>query len=462
VEEFRILKGILRPIYPADQDKRRIYSTILKLFLPATVEFGLLQLVNIFDQIQVGGLGETATAAVGLCGQLRTIANALFIAVNIGLTALTARAMGEKRPEKFPALLQHGFGIILTISLFVSLLGFWAAEPVLRFMNAPNPETLALGTAYLKISAVGLVPLALTTAMTAMLRGVGNTRAPMVYNSVANAVNVFLNWVLIHGRLGYPQLGVNGAALATVIGQAVAFFCAGLVCFRPKNILGMSFGALGKRLRVETARDILRIGLPSMLETVLGRTGTLLFTRTVATLGTTLYATHAICINIQLLTGMAGQALAGTSTTLSGQSLGGKRQDLAVLYSVCTARLGLLISVALAALYIFLGPWMIHLYNADPAIVAAGTVPLRIVALMQPFAALQYVFAGSLRGAGDTKSVAGCYLFTQLICRPTFSYFAVRVFSLGLNGAWWSLVCAESLCAILLCRKFGAGAWLRH
>ena len=166
-----------------------------------------------------------------------------------------------------------------------------------------EPAAVPDATVYLRIQMVGFIPFALTSTITATLRGVGNSRTAMVYNLVANVVNVIANYLLIHGHFGFPRLEVAGASLATIIGQGVAFLMAVYVVLKGENYLHL-------RLRDGFApvaadiKSIFNIGLPAMVEQLLMRAGVVVFIRTVASLGTIAFATHNIAMNIQALSFM--------------------------------------------------------------------------------------------------------------------------------------------------------------
>ncbi len=455
------IRSFFYPEYPNGLNRDLVYKRIIKLFIPAAVEYALLQVTTMFDQIQVGGVGKEALAAVGLASQISGLLITLFIAINIGLTANIAKTVGAGYIDKISDYVRNGLFLSLCFALPVSFLGFIFAKPLLIIFNAPDPITLRYGTEYIKVLMIGFIPLALTTSFTASLRGVGNTRLPMIYNLTSNILNIILNWVLIGGKLGMPALGVLGAGIATVCGHFAGFFLACLFCFKKNNLLKLKFSALFGKLDILYLKQLLNIGFPAMLERSISKLGIAVFTAIVASLGTSLYATHVICLNIQLLTGMSGQAFSVVSTTLAGQSIGSKRTDLAVLYTNCTAKLSLIIAIVLMGIYFFGGPSLISLYNSDRAIIEYGAIPLKIVAMMQPFAAFQYVLAGAMRGAGDTKSVALCYTFAQLVCRPLFAFLAINYLGLGLNGAWLSLAISESLCAVLLMSRYNSGKWAK-
>ena len=223
--------------------------------------------------------------------------------------------------------------------------------------------------------------------------------------------------------------------------------------------MGMSISRKVWRFDGRTASDTMRIGFPAMMEQIFRRLGISAYTAVVSSLGTNLYATHVICINIQQLTGMNGQSSAVASTTLAGQSLGAKRADLSVLYTTCCVKMCLVVSFALMIVYTFFGYFLIGLYSSVPEIVATGIILLRIISVMQPFTAFQYVYSGALRGMGDTKHVALCSMTAQMIGRPALSFIAVRLLGLGIFGAWYAHCLSEIVYAILLMARFRSGKW---
>lgn len=209
-----------------------LYKDILHIAWPALMELALTQLVSMADMMMVGGLGHWAISAVGLTTQPKFLLMTIFMALNVGATALVARYRGAGDSEKANAILRQAFIMTFIVSFVSSVLGFIFARPMVAFMGAETEQTLIEGTVYLKIQMAGLTVVGLTSTITACLRGVGDSKTAMIYNLTANIVNVFFNWLLINGNMGFPALGVAGASIATVIGQTVAFIMAMVVIIR--------------------------------------------------------------------------------------------------------------------------------------------------------------------------------------------------------------------------------------
>jgi putative MATE family efflux protein len=350
----------------------------------------------------------------------------------------------------------------LLLSLILSVLcgaaGYIYADRLIAFMGAADAETLAGGTVYLRIQMLTLPIFAVTSTITAALRGVGHTRVAMAYNITANVVNVIFNYLLINGHYGFPRLEVAGASLATSIGQVAAFIMAFTVILRGRHYLHLRFRD-GFRLQWQHLYNIFNIGIPSMIEQLAMRAGAIIYVRTVASLGTLAYATHQIGMNIQALSFMTGQAFAVSATSLVGQSLGKKRSDMAQSYSNHTRRLGLIISVILGIVFFFFGRQIVSLYTDEPEIIAQGARILKMVALVQPAQSSQFILAGALRGAGDTRATAVVTLLTVLLVRPSLAILAINGLGWGLDGAWVALLIDQLLRSGLILLRYRSGRW---
>lgn len=452
--------SVFHPALPDGYSKKTIYRTLARLIVPAGLEYLLLQFVNVFDQIQVGVIGTYAINGVGMVNQIKMIFMTSFAAISVGITALSARAKGQGAGERVRETLRHGLFLTVTVSAAVSVFALLFSERLLRLVGAPDERSFAQGLIYFRICIISFVPSAITTAVTAVLRGLGDAKTPLYYNAAANGVNVFLNWVLINGKLGFPPLGIAGAAIATVIGLMVSFALSCRVFLTGRYGLKLPLRKMFRRPQKGYVSDILRIGLPSMAEQLIMRIGLAMFTRIVSSLNPDVYATHTICVNIQQLTFVNGMAFSVAATTVSGQSLGAKRKDLAAAYSAYCARLCCVFSLLLTVVYAFFGRNLIWLYNKDLAVISAGVVPLRLMAAMQPLSALQYVLSGTIRGAGDTKYVAAATIITTFMVRPLVAYCLVMRFNIGLNGAWIAMVTDQSICSLLIWSRYRTGKWL--
>ena len=458
--DLKVTKAI-----PEGIQRKELYKDIVRIAWPSFVELLLTQLASMVDLMMVGSMGGTANpeigvnalSAVGLTTQPKFLLMGAFIAMNTGITALVARNKGIGNKEKANTIVRQGLMLTFCITLIMSILGTVFARPMIVFMGGQEEIVIKWATQYLQIQMIGFMTMALTSTITAALRAVGDSRTCMIYNLIANGVNVIFNWLLIYGHLGFPELGVAGASLATVLGQFVAFVIALTVLIRGNGFLKLEF-KLGFKPNREDLGNIVNIGLPAMVEQLLMRAGMVIFAKTVASLGTTPFATHQVCMNIQALSFMTGQAFAVSATTLMGQSLGKRRYDMAQAYCSRTRKVGYYFSLILAAVFVFFGRGIVSLYNSDPAIIEMGGRIMFFVAFLQPFQSSQFIIAGGLRGAGDTKVTAFITFITVLLVRPGIAILLVHL-GFGLYGAWLALACDQLLRSALVLSRYNSGKW---
>jgi len=208
-----------------------------------------------------------------------------------------------------------------------------------------------------------------------------------------------------------------------------------------------------------TLKQIVAIGAPAMLEQLLMRAGVIIYVRTIAGLGTVAYAVHQVCMNIQAMSFMNGQGFAVSATSLTGQSLGKNRPDMAHAYVHRTRRLGMSVSILLGIIFIFWGGKIVSLYNDDPAIVSQGARIMMFVGFTQPLQSSQFILAGSLRGAGDTRATAIITFITVLLIRPFLAMYLINAWNMGLDGAWFAFIVDQTIRSALVLIRYNSGKW---
>ena len=430
---------------------------VIRIAWPTCVELVLTQLASMVDMIMVGKLGDWAITSVGLATQPRFLMMSLFTAMNVGATAMVARYRGMGQRDRACKVLQHAMVLSVILSAVCAAAGFFLAEPLIALMGAQDAQTLAGGTVYLQIQMTGLVCMSMTATVTAVLRGVGNARTAMIYNTAANLLNVGLNYLLIYGNCGFPRLEVAGASLATVLGQAAALVMALFSIAWKRRYLYFRWKGL-LQVDQEALNGILQVGLPSLLEQLIMRAGLMLYSIVVASLGKTDFAVHQIGLNLWSFSFVYGQSLSVAATTLVGQSLGRRRTDMAQAYGWAARRVGFCMSLVLAAIFILLNEQLVALYNSDPYIVDTGSGIIIIVAVLLPLMASQFIISGALRGAGDTRSIAVYTLLTVLIIRPAVAALLIWR-GMGLWGAWIAMGADQLVRSTLVLVRYRSGKW---
>lgn len=449
---------------PDGVDKGMMRSDILTIALPSLVELVLTSLTSMADQIMVGRLpgqlGVQALSAVGLCMNPKFILMTALMAINTGTTAVVARYRGMGNQEKANQTFKQSLIFNIFLSAIMMVIGVVFARELIGLIagNGISETTVEYAVTYFRIQMYGFIPLMMTNTVTSTLRAIGDSKMPMVYNTIANVVNLFFNYGLIYGKMGMPEMDVAGASLATVIGQCVAFVIAMYIMFSKKRYVYLDLKEkTGYNKTIMS--NVLGIGLPSMLEQLCLRIGIIIYSRIVASLGDIAYATHMVCMNIQSLTFMSGMAFQNSATTLMGQSLGRRRLDMADNYTRMTRNISFWISCVIGVILALFGGQIVNIYNSTPEIVEMGGKLLAIVAITQPFQSSQFVTTGALRGAGDTKYPAVVIFICTLIVRSVLGYIFVVQLDMGLIGAWFAIVVDQLLKTAMIFARYNTGKW---
>lgn len=440
-------------------DNAALLRRAFRVAWPSTLESFLVALVSVVDTIMVSSLGAPAIAAIGLTNQPKFICLALFLSMNVAVSAIVARRKGEGNREGANRVLRQAILLTVLFAAVVTAAALLLAEPVLRFAGT-NEDTHALATGYFRIIVGCQIFNVLNMVINAAQRGVGNTKIAMRTNITSNLVNIVCNYLLIGGHFGFPALGVNGAAIATVIGTVVACGMALRSVTHPDSFLYLFYGSEKRGFDAGTLRSIANIGSSTLAEQLFLRFGFLMYTMVVARLGTIAFAAHQIGMNIITISFAFGDGLSVASVSLAGQSLGEQRPDLAKIYGGFCQRLGFLCSALLAVFYTTLGREVFRLFSGDPEILDYGSVIMRFLAVIVFLQVAQVIYSGCLRGGGDTKYVALVSLISVACIRPFSGWLFVYPLNLGLVGAWMGLLLDQFIRLMLTRWRFRSDKWL--
>lgn len=436
---------------------KEIYKTAINIAWPSALEAVLVQLISSVDLIMVGGLGPIAIAAVGITNQPKFILLALILSLNIGVTAVIARRRGEEDQDGANRTLRQSILICGILAFLLFLIGFCYARPLLIFAGAQS-DVIDSSVVYLRIICIGNFFTSMSLTINAAQRGVGNTKISMRTNVAANIVNLVFNYLLIEGHFGFPALGVKGAALATLLGNFVAFVMSVKSVTFTHGFLYITRKESWK-LDKNTVFSIFSISNSALVEQIFMRVGFFMTTKLIASLGTVAFATHQICMNILNISFAFGDGLGIASSALIGQSLGAERPDMAIIYGKTLQRISASVGVLFIFIFYFGRSFFVSLFSADPEIIAMGAQILIIVALTSPIQTSQVVITGCLRGAGDTKFVAVTSFLSIGLVRPGATWLFCYPLGMGVLGAWFAFGSDQTLRLIINWARFLKGKW---
>lgn len=439
------------------QNDQAVRRTIFKLAGPSLAEMLLLNMTQMAMMILVGHLGATAVAAVGLTSQPYMLMSVVFAALGTGTTVIVSRSTGAGIMADANRAAGQSFLLGSLLSIMVAAVGIVFAEDMLNMMGA-SEEVARYGLSYARILFLSIGFSSLSSAMSSILRGAGDTRTPMKINIVSGCLTISLGFVLIYGHLGFPAMGVTGAAISTLVVQAAAMISFIAVMFSGKFAVRIGWTEIS-RLDKKMIGRILKIGFPASLEQLVMRLGIMTFVKICAGLGTAAVAASQIVTSIIGISFMPGAAFAIAASTLVGQTLGARNPDLAERYVWQIRKYGMLAAGVMGAVFVLFAPYIFRLYTSDATIIREGTWALRIVGFIQVSQISQFILGGALRGAGDTKYPLYSTMIGVWGVRVVLSYLFVYVFSWGMFGLWIAVACDQFLRSNLIYFRFKRMVW---
>ncbi len=424
---------------------------------PSLIENLLQTMLGFVDLVFVGQLGPDAIAGVGLGNQLMFLLQVAFMGLSVGNQGLVARAVGAGDHPDAERVAKQSLLIAVVLSLGIAAIGIVFSDAIIAVMGA-TPEVTAIGGSFLRVVSAFSIVIGLMLIGGGTLRGSGDTRTPMVITGLINVINIVLDYLLIFGNFGFPQLGPVGSAVSTTIARAVGAVLILYVLFKRGSILKLSLRK-GWEWHRKTIDRILNIGLPAAGEQIVFQLGFLTFSAIAIFLGTDDLAAQQIAFNISNFSILPAFAFGVAALTLVGQSLGAQDPDRAEASAVQALKSGMVWMVVMGVGFYIWRDFLVGLYTDDPTVKQLGTMCMVFIALAQPLQAISIVLASALRGAGDTRATLVFTFIGVWIVRVAFGYLMGIVFGLGLFGVWLGWIADFVTRAALIAWRFKQSRW---
>ena len=443
------------------QYKKENIRITLDMAWPSIIESFFVAFAGLIDSLMVSSLGSYAVAAVGLTTQPKFMGLALFFATNVAVSALVARRRGERKQEEANRILSTVLVFIIVAAILISVLSVALAGPIISLCGS-NAETHDSAVAYFRIVMGGMIFNCIQMGINSAQRGAGNTRITMRTNVTSNTVNIVFNYLLINGHLGFPALGIQGAALATELGTVVACIMSILSIRKPDGFISLPYiisHRIGPAFTCFT--HLIRVGYSVFFEQILMRIGFMLTAVMAADQGTAAMAAHQVGMNIMGLSFSFGDGLQAAAVALIGRSLGAGDEKLAKEYGKLCRMFGIIISVCLVLIYFFGARPFMSLYFEEENIISIGVGIMRVIIFVVVFQISQVVYMGCLRGAGDTLYTAVASTVSVTVIRTLVSYLGGYVFGLGIIGIWLGVLGDQISRFLFASVRFKAGKWTK-
>ena len=433
----------------------KIFREILYLAIPAVGEMTLYMMIWIFDTMMIGKYGgELAVSSVGLSTEIIYSFFNIIIAVGIStaLTSLISRAIGSKDYKKAETIANAGIKIAVVLAfIFFSLL-FFVPDKILNLAGATK-EMLPLATRYAKISSFSFFLLTISSTTNGIFRGVKDTKTSLYVAGSINVVNLFLDYVLIFGNLGFPEWGITGAAVATVAGNFIG------ILLQWSRLKKLPFKiSLFSWVSKKDIWEIIRFAVPSGLQEANFSLSRLLGLTFILSLGTTAFAANQIGIAIEAISTMPGWGVAIACTALVGHSIGENNQNKSQEYTLYSTIIASIFMGVLAVFFFFVPKTLVSFFinKQEINVIRIGAICLQVAAFEQIPIAIVTVLGSYFKGIGNPKTPFYISFFTNWFLRLPIAFYLISILRLPVYIYWvittfqWSL---ESIILYYLYRK---------
>ncbi len=425
---------------------------------------GPLVLTNLFhsayqlvDTFWVGRLGADAVAAVSLSFPIIFLLITLGGGFSLAGTILVAQHYGKKDLKQVNYLASQTVMLMFLISIVISILGFFAAEPIMSLMGA-SETVLPNAARYLEISSMGMVFMFSFFVFQSLMRGVGDVRMPLYIVASTVLLNLILDPLFIMGYGSFEGMGVTGAAASTIMTQALASLIGLVILFKGKH-----------RIKIQRsqfiwdwplAKKMFFLGLPASIEQSMKALGLTIMSFLVATFGTIVVASYGIGIRILSFIIIPSFGLSMATSTLVGQNIGANKIDRAEQIAIKSAQIGFVILFCLSVLSFFFAHELSTAFiPGNPEVIEGSTLFIKFLSLAFPLIGVTLILNGVFQGSGNTRVPMMLSIISLWVFEFPISYILSKHTGLHETGLWIAVPVANGLAMLMALAYFKMGRW---
>jgi putative MATE family efflux protein len=439
-----------------DYTQGPIGRAIFLLAVPMVLEMSMESVFAVVDAFFVGRLGPAAVATIGLTESLMVVIYTVAMGLSIGATATVARRIGEKDPDGAARATVQALMLGLLLSTLLGVFGAIYAPELLALMGA-DAEVIAVGTGFARVSLACNGGVFLLFLINAAFRGAGDAAVAMRVLMLGNAINIVLDPLLIFGVGFFPEMGLVGAAWATVIGRVTGFLWA---------LWHLSTGEgnlhVHKHHVAVEPKEMLSIAKLSgwgTFQVALSSMSWIGLVRLTSTFGAATVAGYTVSIRILLFALMPAYGVGAAAATMVGQALGADNPDRAEQSVWVAARINMLLLGLTGVLFWIFAPTMVSWFSDTPEVREVASYALRTMSLGFPLYALGMVLEQSFNGAGDTRTPSWINFFVFWVLQIPLAWWMSQRTELGFRGVFIAVPMAYSALAIVSALLFRRGSW---
>ena len=433
-----------------------INRAIFLLAIPMTLEMVMESLFAVVDIFFVSKIGVNAIAVVGLTESMLTITYSLGWGLAIGTTAMIARRVGEKDNDAASVSAVQSIYLAFIISIPLMIAGIFFSEDLLELMGA-SKEVIAEGSGYTKLALGSNIIVIIIFLINGIFRGAGDAALAMRALWLANGLNIILDPMLILGVGPFPELGIEGAAIATIIGRTSGIVYQLYHLNKGKGLIKIHKN--NWQFRTAIIIRLVKLSSGVTAQFIISSASWIFLMRIISTFGSTALAGYTIAIRIVIFTLLPAWGFSNAAATMVGQNLGANQPERAEKSVWRTGFFNMIFMGIVMIVFFLFGDNIASFFTDEMEVVDNAAKCLSIFAMGYLFYAFGMVLVQSFNGAGDTRTPTIMNLFVFWMLQIPLAYTLAIILNIGSAGVYYAIVVSESTFSIVGYFLFKRGKW---
>ena len=438
--------------------QENIRRRLFKLAAPIFIETLLIMMLGAVDVIMLSRHSDNSVAAVGVVNQIIVLTFLIFEVINLGTPVLCSQYLGAKMHKNVVQVVGVSLLMNLVVGVSVSLFLFGMNETILQWMGL-TPELMKDGTDYMRIVGAFAFFQAISLTLSASLRSANKAIYPMMVTVVVNILNIIGNYTLIFGEFGFPEMGVEGAAISTAFSRGVSMVILFIILFR-KHIRKFPL-AYFRPFPFKELKNLLKVGLPSAGEQLSYSSSQVVITYFINALGMEALAARTYSVNIIMFSFLFSIAIAQGGAICIGHLIGEKRPHAAFLLGKYVMKKSVLITVCLSLITALMGPFIFGWLTTNEQIIRMGVTILAIDVILEIGRPINIFATNALRAAGDVNYPFYLGLVVMWSVAVGCGYLFGVHWGWGLAGMWVAFLLDENIRGIVFVRRWYGMKWVK-
>ena len=422
-----------------------ISGKLIKLSIPIMGVSFIQTAYSLIDMIWIGKIGASATAAVGTAGLFTWLAEAFIMLSKLGASIKVSQSMGRREYDRTKNYITSALQMNLVIACIYGLFLLAFNKPLIGFFNLGEADVISMARTYLIVVSIAMPFFFTGPVFSAIFNSIGDSKTPFIINTIGLVFNIVFDPILIFGYLGFPEMGVLGAALATVLAQIIVTLCFIIITLKRK--ISYFSLKLWVKPKWEIIKEIAIIGVPGGVQSGIYTTIAMILGRIIAGWGADAIAAQKIGSQIESISWMTAGGFSTAVSTYVGQNFGAGKKDRIQKGITTTLFMALGVGAFATILLVLAGDPLMRIFIDDVNTINIGKEYLLILGYSQLFMCIEITIAGAFNGLGRT------YLpnaITIVLTAMRIPLALVLAEYMGLNGVWWSISITSVVKGIVL------------